>query len=190
VLRRGEVGCGVAGLQSARGRGAEREEPDEQQRQRRQRRRPDGEQRAGDREGVPGGEAGAPAGAVTDPRQRDSEDGCPEDAGRLTEAGRGVGAGDVTGEQAADRDPDGHPEAGERDARAEHPDGAALDRDLVDGGRPVLGHGFSWARRMCRILPEPAVGQSAPLRYARNRSTTNARGEAGGGRTPSSSGKA
>ena len=133
-VRRGQVGRGVAGLQSAGRARPEREQPGQQQRQGRDLRRGHGDQRAEDGDGVPGGQPGAASGPVADPGQRHGEHGGTQHAGRAPQAGGAVGAGHVPGEQPTDGDAHGHPQAGQRHGTAEDADRPALDRLRVDVG--------------------------------------------------------
>jgi hypothetical protein len=135
VLGCGEVDGGVARLQSAGGGGAEGEQPDQEQREGRRRCGDDREHGTENGDQIADGEPGPPPRPVTDPGQRDGDDGGTQHAHRLTETGRRVGPGDVPGEQSADRDAHGHAESGEGDTAAHDADGAALDEQPVDVGQ-------------------------------------------------------
>ena len=111
----------------------------------------------------PTAQPGTPARSVADPREGDGDDGRAEHRRRLPETGRGVGAGDVAGQQPTEGDPHGDADPAQRDAPAEHAEGAPLHAGDVGAGPFLDGHGPQSGRNAAPRVKGPWPARPDPF---------------------------
>ncbi|SII58902.1 Uncharacterised protein [Mycobacteroides abscessus subsp. abscessus] len=120
LLRRG-VGGRVPALQARGSRGPEEAHTDEEEQGDAREDGHDDEERSGEGESVADGERPAAIAHLRETRERQSEQSCAEDRGRLREPGEFGATGELFGEDAADGEPGGHADAGEELRQTQRP---------------------------------------------------------------------